>query len=99
MPSWPGTNGGMGLIGQSPRAAWMSVWHRPEVSILTRIWSLPGVGSGISFTVSAEVKSVTTAAFMVLSPSGIGVRAADWQRAGTGVDVDRRGPDRGWVAR
>ena len=28
-PSWPGMNGGEGLTGQSPRAAWMSVWHRP----------------------------------------------------------------------
>ena len=35
-PSWPGMNGGEGLIGQSPFAAWMSVWHRPHASTLTR---------------------------------------------------------------
>ena len=28
-PSWPGMNGGVGLTGQSPCAAWMSVWQRP----------------------------------------------------------------------
>ncbi len=36
MPSWPGTKGGDGLTGQSPCAAWMSVWHSPEASIRTR---------------------------------------------------------------
>ena len=33
-PSWPGTNGGDGLTGQSPWAAWMSVWQRPDASTL-----------------------------------------------------------------
>ena len=45
-PSWPGTNGGVGLTGQSPRAAWMSVWHSPLASIRTRTWSGPGSGNG-----------------------------------------------------
>ena len=31
-PSWPGTNGGDGFTGQSPWAAWMSVWQRPDAS-------------------------------------------------------------------
>ena len=31
-PSWPGMNGGVGFTGQSPWAAWMSVWHSPDVS-------------------------------------------------------------------
>jgi len=37
-PSWPGMNGGVGLTGQSPRQAWMSVWHRPDASMRTRTW-------------------------------------------------------------
>ena len=37
IPSWPGMNGGDGLTGQSPWAAWMSVWQSPEVSIRTTI--------------------------------------------------------------
>jgi hypothetical protein len=36
MPSWPGTNGGVGLTGQSPCAAWMSVWQSPQACIWTR---------------------------------------------------------------
>ena len=35
-PSWPGTNGGVGVTGQSPWAAWMSVWHNPDASRRTR---------------------------------------------------------------
>ena len=34
-PSWPGTNGAVGVTGQSPRAAWMSVWHKPLASMRT----------------------------------------------------------------
>ena len=45
-PSWPGTNGGVGLTGQSPWAAWMSVWHSPLVSIRTSTWPGPGSGTG-----------------------------------------------------
>ena len=45
-PSWPGMNGGDGLTGQSPRAAWMSVWQRPQVSMRTRTCSGPGSGTG-----------------------------------------------------
>src|ERR1700677_2424684 len=29
MPSWPGINGSVGFSGQSPRAAWRSVWQTP----------------------------------------------------------------------
>jgi hypothetical protein len=35
-PSWPGINGSLGLTGQSPWAAWMSVWHSPAASTRTR---------------------------------------------------------------
>ena len=66
-PSWPGMNGGVGLTGQSPWAAWMSVWHRPEVSTLTRTSPGPGTGFGTSSTLSGLVKSWTTAAFMGIS--------------------------------
>ena len=45
-PSWPGMNGGDGLTGHSPRAAWMSVWHRPQVSMRTSTCSGPGSGLG-----------------------------------------------------
>ena len=38
-------NGGVGLTGQSPWAAWMSVWHSPLASMRTR--TSPGPGSGI----------------------------------------------------
>jgi hypothetical protein len=36
-PSCPGMKGGVGLTGQSPFAAWMSVWHTTEARI--RIWT------------------------------------------------------------
>ena len=36
-PSWPGMNGAVGLTGQSPRAAWMSVWQMPDASMRTSI--------------------------------------------------------------
>ena len=42
-PSWPGMNGGEGLTGQSPLAAWMSVWHSPIASSLTS--TCPGSSS------------------------------------------------------
>ena len=67
-PSCPGTNGGVGLTGQSPCAAWMSVWQSPLLSILTRTCPGPGAGTGRSSIVSGLVKSVTTAAFMHVSP-------------------------------
>src|SRR4029450_4132119 len=56
--------GGVGLTGQSPCAAWMSVWHRPAVSTLTRTSPGPGSGFGPSSRLRGLVKSWTTAAFM-----------------------------------
>ena len=71
MPSCPGTNGGDGLTGQSPCAAWMSVWQSPEVSTFTTISPGPATGFGISLSASGAVKLSTTAAFMVVgSPTG-----------------------------
>src|ERR1700733_8758422 len=65
-PSCPGMNGGFGLTGQSPAAAWMSVWHSPEVCIRTSTWPGPGSGTGSSLISSLAPSSGTTAAFMVL---------------------------------
>ena len=45
-PSCPGTNGGVGLTGQSPWAAWMSVWQSPQASMRTSTWPGPGLGDG-----------------------------------------------------
>src|SRR5215472_17191389 len=70
-PSWPGTNGGVGLTGQSPFAACMSVWHRPEASIFTRIWPSLGSGIGRSSITSGSLNSLTTAAFIAVLPPEI----------------------------
>src|SRR6188474_3000530 len=59
-------NGGVGFTGQSPCAAWMSVWQSPEVSTRTRISCAPGTGFGTRLTTRGFVKSSTTAA--VISP-------------------------------
>src|SRR4029453_2061038 len=67
-PSWPGMNGSFGLTGQSPCAAWMSVWHRPDVSIRTTTSPDPATGFGTSSMTSGSLNSWTTAAFMVISP-------------------------------
>src|ERR1700722_15613494 len=58
--------GGFGLTGQSPAAAWMSVWHSPEVCIRISTWPGPGSGTGSSLISSLAPSSGTTAAFMVL---------------------------------
>src|SRR6202046_1356198 len=65
-PSCPGMNGGCGFTGQSPAAAWMSVWHSPEVCIRTSTWPGPGSGTGTSLISSLAPSSGTTAAFIVL---------------------------------
>lgn len=52
------------MTGQSPLAAWMSVWHRPEASILTVICPGPGSGIGLSSMTSGCPNSRTTAAFI-----------------------------------
>ena len=53
-----------GFTGHSPRAAWMSVWHKPHAS--RRISTCPTPGSGVSRSTisSASENEVTTAAFM-----------------------------------
>src|SRR5580692_4348915 len=65
-PSCPGVNGGFGLTGQSPAAAWMSVWHSPEACIRTSTWPGPGSGTGSSLISSLAPSSGTTAALIVL---------------------------------
>jgi len=55
-PSWPGISGTAGLIGQSPCAAWMSVWQRPQASIRTSTWPSLGSGLGTSSMVSGWVE-------------------------------------------
>jgi hypothetical protein len=83
-PSWPGTNGGVGLTGQSPFAACMSVWHSPEASILTSTCPSPGSGTGRSSMTSGCLNSRTTAAFIaVLLPEV--VRIDDSMALGRGV--------------
>src|SRR5918995_5032186 len=62
MPSWPGMNGGDGLTGQSPWAAWISVWQSPDVSTLTRTWPAVSSAARTRSTVSGPPNSCTTAA-------------------------------------
>src|SRR3954451_3241165 len=86
-PSWPGMNGGVGFTGPSPWAAWVSVWDRALGSKRTSTSPGPASGTGTSVTSSGRVKSVTTAAFMVVPScwgSGVAGGAAD------GHDHDRR---------
>ena len=64
-PSCPGTNGGVGFTGQSPLAAWMSVWQSPDASSRTTTSPGPGVGMGRSSMRNGAPSSLTTAAFMI----------------------------------
>jgi hypothetical protein len=57
-----GMNGGEGLIGQSPCAAWMSVWQRPHASTFTRTCPAASAGIGVCSTTSGLPNSRTTAA-------------------------------------
>src|SRR5688572_23804117 len=57
-------SGIVGLTGQSPRAAWMSVWHSPLASILTSTCPGPGWGTGTSRISRGAPSWGTTAAFM-----------------------------------
>jgi hypothetical protein len=66
-PSCPGVNGRVGLTGQSPWAAWMSVWHSPLASIRTSSWPGPGSGTGRSIIWRGLSKLVTTDARMTFS--------------------------------
>src|SRR6266699_3279168 len=68
-PSCPGMNGTVGVTGQSPFAAWMSVWHSPDASIRTTTWPGPGSGIGRSSMTSGWPKPGTTAARMGKAPS------------------------------
>ena len=65
-PSCPGTNGGWGFTGQSPCAAWMSVWQIPQVCIRTNTCPGPGSGTGSSRISSGAASAGTTAALMVV---------------------------------
>src|SRR5262245_9347626 len=64
-PSCPGVNGRVGFTGQSPCAAWMSVWQRPEASMRTTISPGPATGLGSSSIRAGSEKSCTTAARIV----------------------------------
>src|SRR5262245_50461364 len=60
-------NGRGGLIGQSPRAEWMSVWHSPLASTRTSTWPGPGSGTGRSSITSGLSNALTTAVFIAAS--------------------------------
>src|SRR6516164_9331716 len=59
----------------------MSVWHRPEASILTRTWPWPGSGIGRSSRTSGCLNAPTTAAFISGAPSRSHVNKAAWPPA------------------
>src|SRR5580693_8909854 len=75
MASWPGMKGSVGLSGQSPCAAWRSVWHTPQASVLMRIWPTPGEGTSRSWIANGFPNCSTTAA-NILCVMGNPVRAA-----------------------
>jgi hypothetical protein len=54
-------NGSVGLTGQSPLAAWMSVWQTPQASVFTRICPAPGVGMSHSRSTSGFLNCSTIA--------------------------------------
>src|SRR5262245_50830473 len=66
-PSWPGTKGNFGFTGQSPSAAWRSVWQTPLATTFTNTWPGPGSGTGTSSMTSGAPKACTTAAFILLA--------------------------------
>jgi hypothetical protein len=59
-------NGAVGLTGQSPRAAWISVWHNPDASIRTNTCPAPGTGTGTRRISSGAPSAGTTAALIVV---------------------------------
>src|SRR5947209_2242113 len=60
-------NGGFGLTGQSPFAAWRSVWHTPFAITLISTSPGPGVGIGTSSIRSGLPNSCTTAPFIIFA--------------------------------
>ena len=76
------------LTGQSPRAAWMSVWHSPLASILTSTCPGPGRGTGTSRISSGAPSWGTTAAFMT-APSVGSVSLPSHRRRPSGVQAPR----------
>src|SRR5215472_11519821 len=86
-PSCPGTNGGAGLTGQSPFAAWMSVWHSPEATMRTVSCPGPGPGTGRSSITSGWPNWRTTAAFIVPPRSLESPGQPDCRRSGQGRGV------------
>src|ERR1700689_4310526 len=58
-------NGSVGFTGQSPSAAWRSVWHTPHASVLTTIWRGPGAGISHSRNTKGLPNCSTTAAFIL----------------------------------
>ena len=86
-PSWPGTNGGVGFTGQSPWAAWMSVWHRPEASTFTSTCPGPGSGVGRSSIARGLVEGVDDGGLHGGLPTGFSilVHPSDTQSAAVWV--------------
>ncbi len=70
--------GGLGFTGQSPSAAWRSVWQTPEARIATWIMPGPGSGTGTSSIIRGLPNIRTTAAFIVLAMAGTSI----WKRFG-----------------
>jgi hypothetical protein len=54
------------LTGQSPRAAWISVWHNPDASIRTNTCPGPGTGTGTCRISNGAPSTGTTAAFIMV---------------------------------
>ena len=67
------------MTGHSPRAAWMSVWHRPLASMRTSTSPGPGVGTDRSRSSSGASNAVTTAAVVV---AGSGSAPDAWDGTG-----------------
>ncbi len=71
----PGTNGSVGRTGQSPCAAWRSVWQTPLATTRTSTSRGPGSGIGRSSIVSGPPNERTTAARIIaialLLPQGL----------------------------
>src|ERR1700686_3886714 len=59
-----------GFTGQSPWAAWRSVWHTPQASVLTRIWPTWGEGTSHSRSSNGFPNCSTTAAFILSGMEG-----------------------------